>query len=71
MQNCVAMSKIQRDRFWLCDAAVSYRLPERYGMVIIGAKNLFNQSFKFYDTDESNPSVQPSRMFFAKINLSL
>ena len=59
------------DKFWLLDASISYRLPERYGMIIVGAKNLFNQSFKFYDTDTLNPSIQPDRMFFAKINLSL
>jgi hypothetical protein len=58
------------DKFWLCDAAISYRLPERYGMLIIGAKNLFDRSFKYYDTDELNPSIQPDRLFYAKINLS-
>jgi hypothetical protein len=60
-----------RDRFWLCDASISYRLPERYGTIIIGAKNLFDQSFKFYDTDTLNPAIQPERMFFAKIILSI
>lgn len=59
------------DRFWLFDAAVSYRLPERYGMIVLGARNLFDQTFKYYDTDFNNPSVQPGRMFYAKINLSL
>jgi len=59
------------DRFWLCDAAISYRLPERYGMLIVGVKNLFDQSFKYYDTDDFNPSIQPVRTFYAKINLSL
>jgi hypothetical protein len=59
------------DRFWLCDAAISYRFPERYGMVIVGAKNLFNQSFKYFDTDELNPSIRPERTIYAKITLSL
>jgi len=58
------------DRFWLCDAAISYRFPKRYGMISIGAKNLFNQSFKYFDTDELNPAIQPGRTAFAKINLS-
>ncbi|TFH32654.1 MAG: tetratricopeptide repeat protein, partial [Deltaproteobacteria bacterium] len=44
-----------KDTFWLCDAAISYRLPQRYGMIILGAKNLFDQSFKYYDTDPFNP----------------
>jgi Tfp pilus assembly protein PilF len=58
------------DQFWVFDASISYRLPERYGMIIIGAKNLFNQTFKYYDTNPLNPAIQPDRMFFAKINLS-
>ena len=58
------------DQFWLCDAAISYRLPERYGTAIVGMKNLFNQYFKYFDTDLFNPEIQPGRMFYAKINLS-
>jgi hypothetical protein len=59
------------DKFWLVDAAISYRLPQRYGMIILGAKNLFDQQFKYQDTDVNNPTVQPTRTFFAKINISL
>jgi outer membrane receptor protein involved in Fe transport len=58
------------DRFWLCDAAMSYRFPKRYGMVSVGAKNLFDQSFKYFDIDELNPSIQPARTIYAKITLS-
>ena len=58
------------DQFWVCDAAVSYRLPKRYGFVSVGAKNLFDQSFKYYDTDPGNPAIQPSRMFFVKATLA-
>jgi tetratricopeptide (TPR) repeat protein len=58
------------DQFWVCDAAISYRLPKRYGFLSAGATNLFNQSFKYYDTDTVNPSIQPSRMFFVKATLA-
>jgi opacity protein-like surface antigen len=59
------------DTFWLCDAAIGYRLPQRYGILSIGAKNLFNQSFLYYDTDRLNPAIQPDRVFYAKITLSI
>jgi tetratricopeptide (TPR) repeat protein len=59
------------DQFWLVDAAVTYRLPLRYGIVSLGVQNLFDQEFKYQDTDVNNPSVQPVRTVFAKINLSL
>jgi opacity protein-like surface antigen len=58
------------DQFWLVDAGISYRLPQRYGFVSLFAKNLFNKSFQFFDTDPVNPSIQPVRTFYAKINLS-
>jgi len=59
------------DQFWLCDATIGYRLPQRYGIITIGAKNLFDQSFRYYDTDIRNPAIQPDRVFFAKVTLSL
>jgi hypothetical protein len=39
--------------------------------VSVGVQNLFDQEFKYQDTDVNNPSVQPVRTVFAKINLSL
>jgi tetratricopeptide (TPR) repeat protein len=57
------------DQFWVIDAAVSYRLPKRYGFVTFGAKNLFDESFNYYDTDIVNPTIQPDRFFFGKVTL--
>jgi len=59
------------DDFWIVDAGISYRLPKRYGFITIGATNLFDQDFKFFERDLNNPSVQPDRTFFAKITLAL
>jgi hypothetical protein len=58
------------DNFWLFDAAISYRLPKRYGFLSVGARNLFDQSFKYYDTDINNPTIQPKRLFFARVTLA-
>jgi len=59
------------DTFWLTDVTISYRLPKRYGFITIGAKNLFDEAFKYYDLDWKNPAIQPARFFFGKITLAL
>jgi hypothetical protein len=58
------------DDFWTVDAAIGYRLPKRYGFITVGARNLFDQEFKFFDTDLRNPIIQPDRTVFARITLS-
>jgi tetratricopeptide (TPR) repeat protein len=57
--------------FWVFDAAVSYRLPKRYGFVSVGATNLFDREFEYFDTDRNNPMVQPSRAWFARVTIAL
>jgi tetratricopeptide (TPR) repeat protein len=59
------------DNFWLVDAAISYRLPKRYGLVTLGVTNLFDKSFRFVDTDLENPLVHPGRAVFFKVTLAL
>ena len=59
------------DNFWLVDAAISYRLPKRYGFITVGVKNLFDKSFEFADSDIKNPTILPDRSIFGKITLSL
>jgi tetratricopeptide (TPR) repeat protein len=58
------------DHFWTVDAAISYRLPQRYGFISVGATNLFDQDFKFFDRDARNPLIQPTRMVFGKVTLA-
>jgi tetratricopeptide (TPR) repeat protein len=58
------------DSFWVFDATVSYRLPSRYGILSIDAKNLFDESFKFQDTDPTRPTVFPERQILAKLTMS-
>ena len=59
------------DVFWLVDLALRYRLPERYGFFTVGATNLGNSKFKFFNTDFNNPNIQPKRGLFASITLAL
>ena len=56
--------------FWVVDAVINYRLPKRYGFVTVGATNLFDREFKYQETDFNNSTVQPSRMFFARLTLA-
>jgi tetratricopeptide (TPR) repeat protein len=60
-----------RDDFWTVDAAINYRLPKRYGFVTVGASNLFNQKFKYFEVDRDNPRIQPDRTLFVKLTLAL
>jgi hypothetical protein len=58
------------DTFWTLDAAIGYRLPQRYGLITVGATNLLDEKFRFFDRDGINPIIQPTRMVFAKITLA-
>jgi hypothetical protein len=60
----------KEDQFWVFDASISYRLPKRFGLLTVEAKNLFDKPFKFQDTDPENPSMQPKRLVLAKITLA-
>jgi hypothetical protein len=58
------------DRFWTLDTALSYRLPKRYGFLAVGATNLFDEQFSFFDIDLRNPIIQPTRRIFARVTLA-
>jgi tetratricopeptide (TPR) repeat protein len=56
-----------RDRFWLADAAIGYRLPYRLGIVSLEAKNLFNERFRYQETDPRNPIFYPERLVLGRL----
>ena len=58
------------DNFWVFDAAISYRLPKRYGFISAGVTNLFDKELNYYSADRDNPRYQPDRTFFAKVTLA-
>jgi tetratricopeptide (TPR) repeat protein len=58
------------DQFWIVDASVGYRLPSRHGIISLEGKNLFDEGFRFQDTDPSNPEIVPERSVLAKITLA-
>jgi tetratricopeptide (TPR) repeat protein len=58
------------DQFWVVDATLSYRLPDRYGILSVECKNLFDETFKFLDTDPANPATYPERLILVRLTLS-
>jgi hypothetical protein len=58
------------DEFFVVDGSISYRLPRRLGIIALEAKNLFDESFKYYDTDPISPSIQPESLVLIKLTLA-
>ena len=58
------------DQFFLVDASVSYRLPQRFGFITVGAMNLLDEHFRYQETDLRNPTIQPTRLVYTRITLS-
>jgi tetratricopeptide (TPR) repeat protein len=59
------------DDFFLVDAALNYRLPKRFGFLSIGATNLFNKEFQYFEPERGNIAIQPTRTVFARITLAV
>ncbi|WP_230314451.1 TonB-dependent receptor domain-containing protein [Candidatus Contendibacter odensensis] len=64
------------DDFFLFDATVGYRLPKRYGIIALEARNLLDQQFQFQDysfqtaNNSTDPRFLPERTFLARIILN-
>ena len=57
-------------RFWVTDLSVSYRFPQRLGMVSAEVKNLFDKTFQYQETDVLTPAFARHRVFFVRATLS-
>jgi tetratricopeptide (TPR) repeat protein len=58
------------DRFWVVDASVGYRLPNRFGFITINGRNLFNQHFRFEEEDLGNPVLSRERLILTRFTLA-
>ncbi len=56
--------------FFVLDASIGYRLPGRLGLIEVVAKNLFDESFRFQDTDPRNPQITPRRFILGRWTFS-
>ena len=68
--NSILTSSSTSESFWVFDALVGYRLPKRYGIVSLEARNIFNNGFRFLDTDPGNPVFNPCRIVVGRITLN-
>ena len=59
------------DQFWQVDLALSYRLPKRYGILSLGVKNLFDETFSYIDTDPANPRFLPEQLVLLSLTVTL
>jgi outer membrane receptor protein involved in Fe transport len=58
------------DTFFLVDLAVSYRLPKRWGLLTVEARNIFDTRIRFQDTDPANPTISPERAVVLKFTVA-
>jgi tetratricopeptide (TPR) repeat protein len=56
--------------FWVVDAAVSYRLPKRYGFLVFGVNNLTDETTPYQATDPRNLSIRPGRVIFGRVTVA-
>ena len=58
-------------RFWVVDAALSYRLPRRYGRLLFEVKNVRDEEFSFQDLDPGRPRIRSGRVAVLRFVLSV
>jgi hypothetical protein len=75
----VSTSTLQGDDdFVLVDAAIGFRLPDRYGVVSLGVRNLFDEEFNYQDDsfrafgseDPYRSPFVPERVMYGSLTLS-
>ncbi|MBX9915812.1 MAG: TonB-dependent receptor [Nitrosomonas sp.] len=69
------ISNERNQKFFLVDASLGYRLPNRRGIISLDAKNILDQSFLFrnihFQTAEPiNPIYLPTRTIFTRLTLN-
>ncbi|MEE4166675.1 MAG: TonB-dependent receptor, partial [Desulfocapsaceae bacterium] len=59
------------EQFWIVDLEFTYRLPKRFGTLGLGVKNLFDEGFRFLDTDPANPRFLSEQQLFLSLTIAL
>jgi tetratricopeptide (TPR) repeat protein len=59
------------DQFWVFDISAGYRIPGDWGSITFEAKNIFNENFRFQDTDPVAPNVYPECQIYIKFSILL
>ncbi|MCF6323597.1 MAG: FecR domain-containing protein [Gammaproteobacteria bacterium] len=58
------------DQFWVTDFSLSYRLSKQAGRITVGAKNLFDKTFVYHNTDIANTRLLPERIIFTRFSVT-
>ncbi|MEW8289678.1 MAG: FecR domain-containing protein [Candidatus Thiodiazotropha endolucinida] len=68
------------DEFWQTDLQLSYRLPDKYGLISFGVKNVFDEDFNFEDRNSydslgvevtaSPSSFSPERLVYGQVSVT-
>jgi len=58
------------DEFFVLDAFVGYRLPNRRGLLSLTVDNALDESFQFQDVEPTNPSLFPERLISFRFTLA-
>jgi tetratricopeptide (TPR) repeat protein len=59
----------KREAAWITDIYLDYRLPQRMGILSIGAKNVFDQAIDLVSTDPAFPIIPNRRFVYARARL--
>jgi hypothetical protein len=63
------------DHFWIADLSLGMRLPRRWGSVSLDVLNLFDEQFRYQDTDLLGtpriPLFQPERLVLLRARINL
>lgn len=57
--------------FFVLNAALRYRFPQRKGFFTLGVNNLTDEDFHYFDSDPDNPRYLPGRVVYSKVTLTL
>ncbi len=68
-QNSVSRAA-EVSNFFIVDLNLSYRLPQRHGMLSLGVNNLFDDRINYQNTNNNETILAPSRLLFSRINLA-
>jgi len=56
-------------KFWIYDATLGYRLPDRWGTLAVDVRNATNEKFAFYDRAIQD-TIVPARQFLLRLEIT-
>jgi tetratricopeptide (TPR) repeat protein len=60
-----------KESFWITELSISYQLPRRHGMVSLEVKNLFDENFRFQETNFVSPTMSRGRLILGRFALRI